>query len=290
MTNLGMLVKSNLRVLLVNSVSHPADSNCAFGKIGSTPTGATKQFLFPMRLNRYIASAGISSRRGADELIRAGKVTVNGHLCTDLATQVTEGDAVKVNNKLVHAERPLYVAMNKPAGYLCTASGSDERATVFDLLPPNWPRLFYVGRLDKESEGLLILTNDGDLAMKLTHPRFKVEKEYQVTLDRPFDFEQHREKLLKGFHIEGGRAKAEQVYRVSPVKLRVILKQGIKRQIRLMFYQLGYEVERLVRTRIGQLKLDVHQKEWRLLSGKEVQQLRDLATGNKPAGALSGSR
>ena len=226
-----------------------------------------------MRLNRFLAAAGLGSRRGCEELIREGRVTINGHVCVDLATMVRDDDSVKVNGKIVHQEKPMYVAINKPKGYVCTASDELDRRTIFDLLPKNWPRLFNIGRLDKESEGLLVLTNDGDLALKLTHPRYKIDKEYEVILDRPFDPE-HREKMLKGIFIEGGRAKAEFVNRVAPTKLKIVLRQGIKRQIRLMLYSLGYEVKQLARTRIGSLKLDIHTGEWRLLTPKEVEGLR----------------
>lgn len=225
-----------------------------------------------MRLNRFLAHAGLGSRRGCEELILSGRVTVNGAVATNLATQIGEKDAVKVNGRLVRTERTLSALLHKPAGYVCSASDEAGRKTIFDLLPANWPRLFHVGRLDKESEGLLIVTNNGDLSLKLTHPRFKVEKEYEVEIDRPFAFED-REKLLKGFHIPGGRAKAEHVYKLSQTRLKLVLKQGLKRQIRLMLYELGYEVKRLVRTRIGKLKLDVPPGEWRLLTEKEINSL-----------------
>lgn len=231
-----------------------------------------------MRLNRFLAAAGLGSRRGCEELIRAGKVTVNGAVCLDLATTVGPEDHVKVNNKLVRQEKPLYVLLNKPRGYVCTASDELGRQTIFDLLPKNWPRLFNIGRLDKESEGLLLLTNDGDLALRLTHPRYKIDKEYEVILDKPFDMA-HREKLLKGVYIEGGRAKAESVHHLGQNHLKIVLRQGLKRQIRLMLYDLGYEVKRLARTRIGSLKLDVHTGQWRLLVDREVKNL--LSEGNQ---------
>lgn len=222
-----------------------------------------------MRLNRFLAAAGLGSRRGCEELIRTGRVTINGAVCTDLATTVGDDDDVKANGKLIHRQKALHVVLNKPPGYLCTASDERGRRTIFDLLPKNFPRLFNVGRLDKESEGLLILTNDGDLALKLTHPRYKIEKEYEVILDRPFSAEQ-REKLLKGIFIEGGRARAERVHHLAPNKLKVVLRQGLKRQIRLMFRALGYDVKRLCRTRIGSLRLDTPAGQWRFLTAPEV--------------------
>ena len=227
-----------------------------------------------MRLNRFLASAGLGSRRGCETLILEGQVTVNGQVCTDLSTTVIEEDFVKVGGKRVQGERSFSVILYKPRGYLCTAEDPEERRTVFELLPKSWPRVFHVGRLDKESEGLLILTNDGDLSLKLTHPRYKIEKEYEVTLDRSFDMEQAG-KLLMGIYIEGGCARAEKVIRLRPNVIKLVLKQGIKRQIRLMFYSLGYEVEKLCRIRIGPLKQEGMQAgEWRMLTVEEVALLK----------------
>ena len=228
-----------------------------------------------MRLNRFLASAGFGSRRGCEELIRTGVVTVNGEICQNLATQITDSDAVKVRNKLVKSQEHFYVLLNKPRGYVCSAADEHNRRTVFDLVPKNWPRLFHVGRLDRESEGLMILTNDGDLALRLTHPRYKIDKEYEVLLDLPFDQDKHGPKMLKGFMIEGGRAKLESIFKLAPTRLKVVLRQGLKRQIRLMFYKMGYEVERLIRTRIGLLTTKgVTEGTWRFLTNEEIRQLR----------------
>lgn len=227
-----------------------------------------------MRLNRFLASAGLGSRRGVEEIITTGQVRVNGKVVTDLSTTVEPGDAIKVGSKLVHAQHTLTAVLNKPRGFLCTAEDEKERRTIFDLLPKNWPRVYHVGRLDKESEGLLIVTNDGDLSLALTHPRYKVDKEYEVLVDKPF-VPTDREKLLRGFHIIGGRAKVERVEQLGPQHLRLTLEQGIKRQIRLMLYELGYEVERLVRTRIGPIKIEeMHPGDWRILTSKEISSLR----------------
>src|SRR5215468_6456404 len=158
-----------------------------------------------MRLNRYLAAAGVASRRKCDELIAAGRVTINGRVCTNFSAQPTERDHVKVDNKLVHIERALTIALHKPAGFVSTQSDPNARDTIFDLLPSKFPRLFNIGRLDTQSEGLLLLTNDGDLAQQLTHPRFKIEKEYEVTLDRQWNRE-NAEKLLRGIFLDGQRA------------------------------------------------------------------------------------
>src|SRR5438132_3516882 len=140
-----------------------------------------------MRLNRFLAAAGIGSRRKCDELIAAGRVTINGRVCTDFSAQPTERDHVKVGGKIVHVEGAMTIAMNKPAGFVSTRSDPHARDTIFDLLPSKFRRLFSIGRLDAQSEGLLILTNDGELAQRLMHPRYKIEKEYELFLDRPWD-------------------------------------------------------------------------------------------------------
>ncbi len=235
-----------------------------------------------MRLNRFLASAGLGSRRGVETLIREGRVKINGRVIEDLATQVAPQDVVKVGQRVVRAEPTLHVLLYKPRGFLVTASDELERRTIFHCLPPEWPRVFHVGRLDRESEGLLILTNDGDLSLALTHPRYKIDKEYEVTLDKAFD-PSHREKLLRGFHIIGGRAKMESVTQTAERKLRVVLRQGIKRQIRLMMYEMGYEVERLVRIRIGPIRIgEMEPGQWRMLSKGELAALREGAVKEAP--------
>jgi 23S rRNA pseudouridine2605 synthase len=229
-----------------------------------------------MRLNRFLASAGLGSRRSVEEIIKSGRVRLNGRVVEDLATQVGPEDSVKVGSRVLRTQQTLHAVLHKPRGFLCTADDEKGRRTIFELLPDNWPRVFHVGRLDQDSEGLMLVTNDGDLALRLTHPRFHVEKEYEVGLDKPFE-SAHREKLLRGFHIPGGRAKAEQVGEIKPQLIRVVLRQGLKRQIRLMFYELGYEVVHLKRVRIGAIKLGhLRPGEWRLLTPKELAALRGL--------------
>ena len=230
-----------------------------------------------MRLNRFLASAGLGSRRSCEELIRTGQVTINGVLCENLATSVEPTDVVKVGQRVLHSAATVTLLLHKPPGFICTASDTHDRQTVFDLLPPNFPRLFHVGRLDMESEGLLLLTNDGELALKLTHPRYKVEKEYEVVLNRAFDFEL-TPKLLHGISLEEGWAKAESVFKLAANKVKVVLRQGMKRQIRLMFYALGYEVKKLTRVRIGPIHIQsMPPASWRVLPQKEIEAL--LAAG-----------
>jgi len=226
-----------------------------------------------MRINRYLASAGLGSRRACEELILDGRVSINGKTVTDLATQVAPGDQVKAGNRKLTTPSHTTLALNKPRGILTTCSDPERRTTVLDILPKGLGRLFPVGRLDKDSEGLLLLTNDGDLSQRLTHPSHQVEKEYEVVLDHAFE-SALIPKLLRGFLIEGGRAKIEAVHPLGARRIKVILRQGIKRQIRLMFFEVGYEVLSLKRTRIGKLKLGkLRPGEWRQLSRSETQQL-----------------
>jgi 23S rRNA pseudouridine2605 synthase len=221
--------------------------------------------------------------------VLAGDVTINRNVCQNLATEVSEADFVKEGSRRIVPEKPMYILLHKPRGYLCTASDTHERRTIFDLLPGTWPRLFHVGRLDRESEGLLILTNDGELGLHLTHPRFKIEKEYEVLLDRPYDGAD-TPRLLRGVSIEGGRAKADAVRQLSPTLLRIVLRQGLKRQIRLMLYKVGYEVKRLIRMRIGPLRLtELRAGEWRALTPAEVKGLRAASPGEEK-GDVKGRR
>jgi 23S rRNA pseudouridine2605 synthase len=242
-----------------------------------------------MRLNRFLAAAGIGSRRKCDELIATGRVTINGRVCTNFSAQPDERDHVKVEGKLVHLERTMTIALHKPAGFVSTRSDPNARDTIFDLLPPKFPRLFNIGRLDTQSEGLLLLTNDGDLAQQLTHPRFKIEKEYEVTLDRQWE-SVNAQKLLRGIFLEGQRAQMARIRSIGQTRLRVVLRQGINQQIRRMFFAVGYEVKRLVRVRIGNLRLgDLPRGQWRILSKSELDGLqRSSAAKTNRAGAKAG--
>ena len=224
-----------------------------------------------MRLNRFLAAAGLGSRRRCDELIAAGRVTINGKTCTDFSVEPNPRDHVKVNGKLVHVAPPLTIMLHKPAGFVSTRRDPRVRDTIFDLLPAKFSRLFNIGRLDAQTEGLLLLTNDGDLAQRLTHPRYEIEKEYEVILDRPWD-PGLTSKLLRGIFLDGQRAQIAQLHSISPVHLRVVLAQGINRQIRRMFEAVGYRVKRLVRIRIGPVRLgDLPRGHWRALRKRELE-------------------
>jgi 23S rRNA pseudouridine2605 synthase len=228
-----------------------------------------------LRLNRFLAAAGVGSRRQCDSLIKTGRVTVNGKPCTDFSFQPGERDHVKVDGKLIHVDLPLTIILHKPAGFVSTKSDPHARDTIFDLLPGKFPRLFNVGRLDAQSEGLLILTNDGELAQRLTHPRYKIDKEYEVILDRPWD-PALTPKLLRGILLDGQRAQIVRLHSVTPTRLRVVLRQGINRQIRRMFEAVSYKVKRLVRLRIGKLRLgDLPRGHWRALTRRELELINE---------------
>ena len=224
-----------------------------------------------MRLNRYLSQCGVASRRGAEQIILEGRVSINGHVITNLATQVSSEDKVVVDGKPVQAEMPVVIAVNKPRCYICSHGDTHERMTIYDLLPLKFQNLHHVGRLDKESEGLILMTNRGDLSHRLMHPSMGAEKEYEVVVDQPM----HPDvlsKLIKGMMTEEGHARAERAWLVKPNKAHVVLKQGLKRQIRLMFYHLGYEVERLTRIRIGWLQLrGLQLGGWKELKPTEVE-------------------
>jgi 23S rRNA pseudouridine2605 synthase len=225
-------------------------------------------------LNRFLASAGVGSRRHCDELIAGGHVTINGQRCTDFSAQPRQGDHVKVDGRILHVAPPLTIILHKPAGFVSTRRDAHARDIVFDLLPAKFSRLFNVGRLDASTEGLLIFTSDGELAQQLSHPRYKIDKEYEVTLDRPWD-PSLTSKLLRGIFLDGQRAQMAGVRSLRPTRLRVVLRQGINRQIRRMFQALGYKVKKLVRTRIGKLRLgDLPRGHWRALTKSEMASLK----------------
>lgn len=229
-----------------------------------------------MRLNRFLAAAGIGSRRHCDELISSRRVTINGTVCTDFSAQPAAGDHVKIDGKLVHVAPPLTIMLHKPAGFVSTRQDQHARDTIFDLLPRKFFRLFNVGRLDAQTEGLLLLTNDGELAQWLTHPRYESEKEYDVTLDRPWD-PTLAPKLLRGIFLDAQRAKFVRLQPLSPTRLRIVLRQGINRQIRRMFEAVGYRVKRLVRVRVGSLRLGgLPRGRWRVLTTRELKSITKI--------------
>ena len=229
-----------------------------------------------------MAAAGLGSRRSCEELILKGSVSINGTYCRDLSTRVTPEDDVRVSGRLVHAFAPRTILLNKPAGYTTTRSDKHAERTIFDLLPSDTGHLFHVGRLDKESEGLLLLTNDGVLAQDLMHPSKGVDKEYEVILDKTFT-DRDAASLRRGTWIEGSVARIESVRNLAPNKIQIILHQGIKRQIRVMLGQLGFKVQRLIRVRLGPLTLrGVKPGSYRDLRKEDLEILRKALTAPKP--------
>ena len=226
-----------------------------------------------MRLNRFLAAAGVGSRRYCDSLITAGRVTINGKVCTNFSAQPATRDHVKVDGKLVHVDPLVTIILHKPAGFVSTRKDVHARDTIFDLLPRKFSRLFSIGRLDAQTEGLILLTNDGKLAQRFTHPRYKIDKEYEATLDRVWD-PALAPKLSKGIFLDGKRARIERLHSITPTRLRVVLRQGINRQIRRMFHEIGYGLKRLVRVRTGNLRLgDLPRGHWRTLTERELENL-----------------
>ncbi len=222
------------------------------------------------RLNKYLASCGVGSRRACDQLVQEGHVEINGQPCLNPATRVGPEDHVKLDGRKVAPKQESVVVLNKPRGLVCTKADELKRGNIFDLLPDSMRHLQHVGRLDRESEGLLVLTNDGDLAHAMLHPSKKVEKEYLVTANQPVA-DEHVATMLSGIYTEEGRLSADRIERLSPRRLSIVLTSGHKRQIRVMFEKLGYRVQRLLRVRIGSLELGaLGTGKWTRLSPQEV--------------------
>ncbi|MBC8127633.1 MAG: rRNA pseudouridine synthase [Gloeobacteraceae cyanobacterium ES-bin-144] len=237
------------------------------------------------RLNKYLASCAVGSRRKCDELIQAGRVEVNGSPCINMGTRINPGDHVRLDGKRVAPREPMIVAFHKPRGFVCTREDELGRDTIYALLPETMRALHHVGRLDRDSEGLLILTNDGDLSQQLMHPSKSVEKEYLVTSNQAFE-NSHLDQFLEGVYTTEGKFKAKSIERLSPRRLSVVLDHGAKRQIRVMFETLGYQVTKLIRVRIGGLWLgDLEAGRHAILNHREIAMLlgnEDAAEKPKP--------
>ncbi|MBR2525352.1 rRNA pseudouridine synthase [bacterium] len=231
-----------------------------------------------IRLNKYIASAGICSRRAADELIEQGKVNVNGKKTTELGFLIGEKDKVFIDGKLIHPKKHEYYRFYKPAGYITTSDDEKGRKTIYDILPENLRTLNPVGRLDKDSTGLLIMTNDGDLINELTHPSVKVPKVYVVRINGKINQNQI-EQMASGLEIEPSKkAYAEvEVIEISnkSTLMEVVLYQGLNRQIRKMFDYLGFEVISLKRIQHATITLDGLKKgEFKPIKPKQIKELK----------------
>ena len=232
----------------------------------------------PLRLNKFLANAGVCSRREADEFIQAGLVTVNGEVVTELGTKILRTDAVKFHDAPVTLEKTVYVLLNKPKDYVTTSDDPQQRKTVMDLVKDVCPeRIYPVGRLDRNTTGVLLLTNDGDLASKLTHPKFLKKKVYHVHLDKNLtshDMDQIRE----GIQLEDGEIKADAIeYADDRDKSQVGIEihSGKNRIVRRIFESLGYRVTKLDRVQFaGLTKKNLRRGDWRFLTEKEVDMLR----------------
>lgn len=226
------------------------------------------------RLQKYISGSGFTSRRKAEELIKAGKVKVNGKTVTEMGYKVEKGDTVTIGGKKISAQKKVYVMLNKPRGYITTVSDEKGRKTVMELVEDCGAKVFPVGRLDYDSEGLIILTSDGDFANRLIHPSGNLKKTYNAQLKK-LPTEEELKTLLKGVEIEDYVAKAEEVRIIKgdKEKPRVLISitGGKNRQVRKMFAAVGHEVVRLKRISIGNLKLGtLPSGSWRHLTVKEI--------------------
>jgi 23S rRNA pseudouridine2605 synthase len=233
------------------------------------------------RLNKFLAHAGLGSRRQVEELIRAGRVTIDGQKVRDLGTRVESGQEVQVDGRSLQAERHVYWIVNKPRGYLSTSKDPAGRPRVLDLVPHIAERVYLVGRLDEDSEGLVLLTNDGDLAHRLMHPRFGVYKTYVVQVAGNPSRED-LQKLTEGVWLAEGRVRARRVKRIKrqgeSTWLQIVLSEGKNREVRRMLARLEHKVMRLKRVAIGPIRLKgLKSRRSRRLSREEVQALREVA-------------
>lgn len=234
-----------------------------------------------IRLQKLLSQAGIASRRAAEELMRAGRVRVDGVVVTEPGVRVDpEVAVVEVDGRRVRRAQPMWIALNKPAGYVTTRRDPHGRPTVYALLPPELGGLFHVGRLDRESEGLLLLTNEGDVAHRLLHPSHAVDREYVVEVEGEVDREAQR-RLVEGIQLEDGTVRARRVRLEGrapqgTTRLRVVLQEGKKREVRRMMAAIGHPVRRLVRVGYGPIRLGrLGVGEWRRLSEREVAALAE---------------
>jgi 23S rRNA pseudouridine2605 synthase len=232
-----------------------------------------------VRLNRFIANAGICSRRDADKLIEAGEIKVNNKVVTEMGYQVMPTDVVKYGNRRLNREKPAYVLLNKPKDFLTTTDDPQDRKTVMELVKnAGESRIYPVGRLDRNTTGLILLTNDGELADKLTHPSNEIEKIYQAELDKPLTDEDF-EKIKEGLQLEDGEVKVDDLAKVTPdgYVIGVKIHSGKNRIVRRIFEHLGYEVTKLDRTTFaGLTKKDLPRGSWRYLTERELVKLKYL--------------
>ncbi|CAI9086769.1 16S rRNA pseudouridylate synthase [Candidatus Methylacidiphilum fumarolicum] len=239
--------------------------------------------LEPIRINRYLASCGLGSRRSCEAFIRSGLVKVNDKTVRSLSLKINPQDKVEFNGQILSPLKKDYFIFYKPRGFICSKTGLLGERTIYHILPPSFQKFFYVGRLDKDSEGLILLTNDGLLTNKILHPKFHFPKTYLVSLASPFD-ENSKKELLRGMYMEGKIAKVQDVQIKEKNRLKIILTQGIKRQIRNMLSILGYRVTRLQRISLGPLTLKgLNVGQYRRLTKKEIDLLYAAIEAASPA-------
>ena len=227
------------------------------------------------RINKYLSEVGFCSRRAADKLIDEARITINGEV-PEMGTKISEGDEVRVDGKLVSEpnKRSVYIAFNKPIGIVCTTDTRVEKDNIIDYI--NYPtRIFPIGRLDKMSEGLILLTDDGDIVNKILRARNNHEKEYLVNVNKPITPE-FIEQMKSGVPILDTVTRECEVEQLTKNRFKIVLTQGLNRQIRRMCEQLGYSVTKLKRTRIMNINLDVQVGKWRDLTDNELSEIHRL--------------
>ncbi|QLG44126.1 23S rRNA pseudouridine(2604) synthase RluF [Costertonia aggregata] len=233
----------------------------------------------PTRINKYLSEVGYCSRRAADKLIEQGRITINGKV-PEMGTKITEGDEVRVDTELISPpkEKPVYIAFNKPIGIVCTTDTKVEKDNIIDYI--NFPkRIFPIGRLDKPSEGLIFLTNDGDIVNKILRARNNHEKEYMVTVNKPIT-EAFIKKMGNGVPILDTITRKCKVEKLSTYQFKIILTQGLNRQIRRMCEYLDYRVIKLKRVRIMNVTLDIPIGKWRYLTQAEMNEINTMVSSS----------
>ena len=235
-----------------------------------------------MRLQKYLARAGVASRRASEELIREGRVRVDGQVVSVLGTKIDPGASrVEVDDRLVQIEPPRWIMLHKPPGYLCTRSDPEGRPTVYDLMDAEFASLFHVGRLDYMSEGMLLLTNEGDVAEQLLHPRNRVRRRYEVTVAGPVS-KSLASRVREGVELDDGLARVED-FRVRPggrpdqMLLELSLREGRNREVRRLMEAVGLTIHSLKRVEFGPFRLEnLPPGSWRSLEPGEIDRLRAL--------------
>lgn len=230
------------------------------------------------RLQKFLAEAGVASRRACEQLILAGRVSVNGESVTKLGVKIDPAtDVIELDGRALRLKKKLYLALHKPRRYVCSRQDELNRRTIYELIPKEWANLYSVGRLDYESEGLIFLTNDGEFSLRLTHPRFGIHKRYVAIVIGRVEGAMLK-KFTEGMLHEGEQLKAEKAWLITASKsastVELELAEGKNREVRRLFESQGLVVERLARTQIGKIKLrELPSGKWRTLTETEIKSL-----------------